>query len=87
MCRQLAILLLAGILGLGFVAAVPACENDRDTKTRETEFQEQYAPSISPDTAPTENGPSRLDLVLLGAGGAFAMSGIVMGLIVNRRAN
>jgi hypothetical protein len=78
--------MLVGILSLS-VLTVPAhaCLNDRETKTRETEFKLQYPTrSIDPGmAAPTsEEGPNYLTYVLIGTGGFLGTAGLGMGAAV-----
>ena len=75
--------MLAAILGILLVTPpAHACLNDRETKTKEIEFQVQYGRSIT-DQTPTpsvDEGPTYLDYTLMGVGGFLGMTGLGIGL-------
>ena len=74
---------LAAILSLLLVTPpARACLNDRETKTKETEFQVQYGRSLA-DQTPTpsvEEAPTYLDYLLMGTGGFLGMTGLGIGI-------
>ena len=74
--------MLAAILTMVLIASpAHACLNDRETKTKEIEFQAQYARSITETPAASaEEGLTFLDYALMGAGGVLGMTGFGIGL-------
>jgi hypothetical protein len=74
--------MLAAILTMVLAAPpVQACLNDRETTTKETEFQVQYTRSITETPAPAvEEGSKYFDYALIGAGGVLGMTGLGIGL-------
>ncbi len=86
MRHVLMVSMLPAILILG-VLALPAqaCLNDRETKTRETEFKAQYpSRSIDPGAAAPASAeePSISTYLLFGAGGFLGAAGLGMGAAV-----